>query len=120
MCFGERGTLADDWFFGLRLETSANSRSTNVTIGDEATGGPFSKGSDGINVGQAYLGYKGFHDITLTGVRPGIVYYLRAARLFQTGTTALSLIAKSASLPKTPDSGSRRAEKQAAVFELPE
>ena len=66
---GLRGTLADDWFFGLRLETSTNSRSTNVTIGDEASGGPFSKGSDGINVGQAYLGYKGFRDITLTGGR---------------------------------------------------
>ena len=66
---GLRGTLADDWFFGLRLETSANSRSTNVTIGDEASGGPFSKGSDGVNVGQAYLGYKGFRDITLTAGR---------------------------------------------------
>jgi Putative porin len=66
---GLRGTLADDWFFGLRLETSSNSRSTNVTFGDEASGGPFSKGSDGINVGQAYLGYKGFRDITLTGGR---------------------------------------------------
>ncbi|MEN3369118.1 MAG: hypothetical protein V7609_1261 [Verrucomicrobiota bacterium] len=66
---GLRGTLADDWFFGLRLETSSNPRSTNVTIGDEASGGPFSKGSDGINVGQAYLGYKGFHDITLTAGR---------------------------------------------------
>src|SRR5438477_5382715 len=64
---GLRGTLADDWFFGLRLETSSNSRSTNVTIGDEASGGPFSKGSDGVYVGQAYLGYKGFRDITLTG-----------------------------------------------------
>jgi Putative porin len=66
---GLRGTLADDWFFGLRLETSSNSRSTNVTFGDEASGGPFSKGSDGINVGQAYLGYKGFRDITLTAGR---------------------------------------------------
>ena len=66
---GLRGTLADDWFFGVRLETSSNSRSTNVTIGDEASGGPFSKTSDGINVGQAYLGYKGFRDITLTGGR---------------------------------------------------
>jgi len=66
---GLRGTLADDWFFGLRLETSSNSRSTNVTIDDEASGGPFSKGSDGINVGQAYLGYKGFRDITLTAGR---------------------------------------------------
>src|SRR6478672_1185162 len=60
---GLRGILMDDWFFGLRLETSSNPRSTNVTFGDEATGGPFSKGSDGINVGQAYVGYKGFHDV---------------------------------------------------------
>jgi len=63
---GLRGILADDWFFGVRLETNTSSRSTNVTIGDESSGGPFSKGSDGINVGQAYLGYKGFKDITLT------------------------------------------------------
>jgi hypothetical protein len=66
---GLRGTLADDWFFGLRLETSSNPRSTNVTIGDEASGGPYSKTSDGLNVGQAYLGYKGFRDIMLTAGR---------------------------------------------------
>jgi hypothetical protein len=66
---GLRGTLVDDWFFGLRLETSANPRSTNVTIGDESTGGPFSKGSDGLNVGQAYVGYRGIRDITLTAGR---------------------------------------------------
>lgn len=69
---GLRGTLADDWFFGVRLETSQSARSTNVTIADDTSGssagggGPFAKGSDGINVGQAYLGYKGFPDITLT------------------------------------------------------
>jgi hypothetical protein len=64
--------LADDWFFGVRLETGANPRSSNVTFGDDTStsspggGGPFAKGSDGIFVGQAYLGYKGFKDITLT------------------------------------------------------
>lgn len=64
---GLRGILADDWFFGVRLETSQNPRSTNVTFGDDTSGnGPFAKNSDGINVGQAYLGYKGFKDITLT------------------------------------------------------
>jgi hypothetical protein len=69
---GLRGILADDWFFGVRLETGANPRSTNVTFGDDTStsspggGGPFAKGSDGIFVGQAYLGYKGFKDITLT------------------------------------------------------
>src|SRR4029077_811069 len=70
---GLRGILADDWFFGVRLETNASERSTNVTFGDDTStsspggGGPFAKGSDGIGVGQAYLGYKGFRDITLTG-----------------------------------------------------
>ena len=33
---GLRGTLADDWFFGLRLETSNNPRSTNVTFGADS------------------------------------------------------------------------------------
>ncbi len=66
---GIRGTLADDWFFGLRLETSSNPRSTNITIGDDSGSGPFAKSSDGVNVGQAYLGYKGFRDVTLTAGR---------------------------------------------------
>jgi Putative porin len=61
---GLRGTLSDDWFFGLRLETSTNPRSTNVTFGDDA--GPFGKTSDGAFIGQAYLGYKGIRDVTLT------------------------------------------------------
>lgn len=63
---GLRGTLTDDWFFGLRIETSSSSRSTNVTFADEGSGGPFSKGSDGVNVGQAYFGYKGLRNTTLT------------------------------------------------------
>ena len=65
---GLRGILADDWFFGVRLETNASSRSTNVTFGDDSGGanGAFAKNSDAINVGQAYLGYKGFKNITLT------------------------------------------------------
>ena len=57
---GLRGTVMDDWFFGVRLETSTSPRSTNVTFGDDSNNGPFAKNSDGINVGQAYLGYKGF------------------------------------------------------------
>ncbi len=64
---GLRGTLVDDWFFNIRLETSQNPRSTNVTFGDDTvTGpGPFAKTADGINVGQAYFGYKGFKGLTL-------------------------------------------------------
>ena len=58
-----------------RLETSASARSTNVTFGDNTSsssaggGGPFAKGSDGCFVGQAYGGYRGFPDVTLTGGR---------------------------------------------------
>jgi hypothetical protein len=72
---GLRGTFLDDWFFGVRLETSANARSTNVTFGDDAAsstpggGGPFEKNSDIIYVGQAYGGYKGFPGFTFTGGR---------------------------------------------------
>src|SRR3989440_6048476 len=72
---GLRGTLLDDWFFGLRLETSANARSTNVTFGDDTSsssaggGGPFAKGSDVVYVGQAYGGYKGFPGFTFTAGR---------------------------------------------------
>src|SRR5437867_4825581 len=69
--FGLRGTVLDDWFFGLRLETSSSARSTNVTMGGDAGNGngPFNKGDDGIAVGQAYFGYKGFPGTTLTGGR---------------------------------------------------
>jgi len=72
---GLRGTLMDDWFFGVRLETNASSRSTNVTFGDDTSsssaggGGPFAKGSDVVYVGQAYGGYKGFPDFTFTAGR---------------------------------------------------
>jgi Putative porin len=60
---GLKGTLVDDWFFGVRLETSSNPRSTNVTFGDDS--GPFGKSSDGAYVGQVYLGYKGIPGVTL-------------------------------------------------------
>jgi putative porin len=72
---GLRGTLLDDWFFGLRLETSASARSTNVTFGGDTStsspggGGPFAKGDDVVYVGQAYGGYKGFPGFTFTGGR---------------------------------------------------
>jgi hypothetical protein len=70
---GLRGTLMDDWFFGVRLMTSNNERSGNVTFGDDTAsstsggGGPFERNSDLITVDQAYAGYKGFPDFTFTG-----------------------------------------------------
>src|SRR5204863_8550471 len=75
---GLRGTLMDDWFFGLRLETSNNARSTNVTFGDDTAssnpggGGPFAKGSDIVYIGQAYAGYNRFPDTTLNAVKIAI------------------------------------------------
>lgn len=85
---GLRGTLMDDWFFGIRLETSQNPRSTNVTFADDTTGsatatnnGPFSKSSDGINVGQAYLGYRGLPDIVLMGGRMPLSNVLMTTRM---------------------------------------
>ena len=72
---GLRGTLLDDWFFGVRLETNNSNRSTNVTFGDDTAsntpggGGPFEKNSDTVYVGQAYAGYKGFPGFTFTGGR---------------------------------------------------
>ena len=64
---GLRGTVLDDWFFGLRLETGTNPRSSNVTFGsDTAEGpGPFARNADTISVGQAYFGFKGIRDLTL-------------------------------------------------------
>ena len=55
---GLRGTLVDDWFFNIRLETSSNPRSTNITFGDDTVQGPgpFAKNSDTFGVGQAYFG----------------------------------------------------------------
>jgi hypothetical protein len=46
------GRLLNNWGFGVRLETSTSSRSSNVTMGDDA--GPFAKTNDGVFVGQIF------------------------------------------------------------------
>ncbi len=56
-----------DWFFGFRLENSTNSRSSNVTMGDDA--GPFAKTNDAVNIGQVYIGYRVNNQWTLTAGR---------------------------------------------------
>jgi hypothetical protein len=53
---GVRGDLFDDFYFGLRLDTSSNPRSPWVTFGSSQPG-PFGKSAFGINVGQAYVGW---------------------------------------------------------------
>ncbi|HXX00384.1 MAG TPA: putative porin, partial [Candidatus Acidoferrales bacterium] len=64
---GIRGDLVDDWFYTLRFDTGTNPRSSWVTFGNtgsnnvSTTGGgvaPFGRGSDGIVVGQAYIGWR--------------------------------------------------------------
>jgi hypothetical protein len=54
--FGMRGDVFDDFYFGFRLETSSNPRSTWVTMGGD-TPDPYGKSTLGINVGQLYLGW---------------------------------------------------------------
>ena len=55
---GIRGDLFDNFYYGLRLETSTNPRSPWVTFGDDSNPTPADKHSDGINIGQIYLGWK--------------------------------------------------------------
>ena len=63
--FGLRGDLFDNFNYGIRLETSANPRSPWVTFADDTgksstsplSGTPTDKSSDGIYIGQLYLGW---------------------------------------------------------------
>ena len=53
---GLRGDVYDDFYYGVRLETSSNPRSTLVTMGGAT--GPYGKSASGIDVGQIYLGWQ--------------------------------------------------------------
>ena len=55
---GLRGDLLDDFYYGLRVETSSNARSPWVTFGDDSNPSPSAKNSDTIGVGQVYLGWR--------------------------------------------------------------
>ena len=61
---GVRGDLTDDFYYGLRFETSPNPRSPWNTFGGSSGSqapyqGPFSKANNyGVFIGQAYLGWK--------------------------------------------------------------
>jgi len=78
---GIRGDLTDDWFYGLRLETGNNPRSTWVTFGGDTSfttsgNGPSDKtGGDGVQIGQAYVGWRGTSWLTLqAGKMPNPFY----------------------------------------------
>jgi hypothetical protein len=68
---GLRGEVFDDFYYGLRVETSANPRSSWVSFGTSSSGtpyeGPYGKSTAGINIGQVYLGWRPekWLDITL-------------------------------------------------------
>jgi hypothetical protein len=61
---GVRGDLVDDFYYGLRMETGANERSTWNTFGNAGSGqspyfGPFSKANNySVFIGLAYLGWR--------------------------------------------------------------
>ena len=70
---GLRGLFLDNFYYGVRLETSSNPRSTWVTMGGSS--GPYGKSAAGIDVGEAYLGWKpgSWLEITL-GKMPNPLY----------------------------------------------
>jgi Putative porin len=77
---GLRGEVADNFYYGTRLETASNPRSPWVTFGTSSSGstpfqGPFGKSTAGINLGQAYLGWKpgDWLDVTV-GKMPNPLY----------------------------------------------
>ena len=68
--FGLRGDVFDDFYYGLRVETSANPRSTWISFGTSASGipyqGPFGKSTASLAIGQAYVGWRPADWVDLT------------------------------------------------------
>lgn len=76
---GLRGDLFDDFYYGARIETAANPRSAWNSFGTSSSGvpyqGPYGKSTAGINIGQAYLGWKPADGVDLTiGKMPNPLY----------------------------------------------
>jgi hypothetical protein len=66
--FGIKGTLYDNFFFGIRAATNPNyDRSGNVTFGHSDAAGPFGKDQSLLALDQVYLGWHANDDFTLTG-----------------------------------------------------
>ncbi|HEV2331211.1 MAG TPA: putative porin [Verrucomicrobiae bacterium] len=68
--FGIKGDLVDNFYYGLRLETSTNPRSPWDTFGNNTTAGsvtPSDKAQSGIGIGQAFIGWKpaSWFDVTV-------------------------------------------------------
>ena len=66
--FGIKGTLYDNFFFGIRASTNPTyDRSGNVTFGHSDGAGEFGKAQNLLALDQVYLGWHATDDITLTG-----------------------------------------------------
>ena len=71
---GLRGEAFDDFYYGVRIETSSNPRSSWGTFGNSSSG-PFGKSTAGINVGQVYLGWRPEEWVNFTvGKMPNPLY----------------------------------------------
>lgn len=76
---GLRGTLFDDFYYGARLETGSNPRSSWVTMGNNYSSGiyqgPYGKSTASIEVGQAYMGWRQGQWLDITaGKMPNPLY----------------------------------------------
>ncbi len=66
--FGVKGTLYDNFFFGLRAATNPYyDRSGNVNFGASDSAGPFGKARSIPGIDQVYLGWHATDDLTFTG-----------------------------------------------------
>jgi hypothetical protein len=66
--FGVKGSLYDNFFFGIRAATNPNyDRSGNVTFGHSDAAGPFGKDQSLPGIDQVYLGWHATDDFTLIG-----------------------------------------------------
>jgi len=75
---GLRGDAFDNFYYGVRAEMAANPRSPWVTFGTSTSGnyqGPFGKSTAGVNIGQAFIGWRpaNWLDITV-GKMPNPLY----------------------------------------------
>ncbi len=72
--FGLKGTYADNFFYGFRVESSNNARSTNLTMGDNGAN-PFGKANYGLYIGQVYLGWKATDWLTIIGGKQAVPFF---------------------------------------------
>lgn len=80
---GLRGDLFDDFYYGIKVETSTNPRSSWVTLGSpnltspgaSPYQGPFGKSASGIGIGQVYFGWQPEDWVNITlGKMPNPLY----------------------------------------------